>query len=78
MNLSFHKFNRKLNEKRYQINYKNLSVKMRKAVQDVYDTINETHDPIVAKIDGIIKDVAKNHDVKVSDIENYFDNELIK
>ena len=78
MNLSFHKFNKKLNEKRYQINYKNLSIKMRNAVQDVYDTINETHDPIVAKIDGIIKDVAKNHDVKVSDIENYFDNELIK
>jgi len=60
------------------MNYKNLSVRMRNAVQDVYDTINETHDPIVAKIDGIIKDVAKNHDVKVSDIENYFDNELIK
>ena len=64
MNLSFHKFNRELNEKRYQLNYKELSVKMRNAVQDVYDTINETHDPIVAKVDGIIKNVAKNHDVK--------------
>ena len=70
MNLSFHKLNREVNERRYSgpegtIEYKKLSLKMRNAVRDVYDIINRTPDPIVGKIDGIIKQVSKKHNVKL-------------
>ena len=83
MNLSFHKLSREVNERRYSgpegtIEYKKLSLKMRNAVRDVYDIINRTPDPIVGKIDGIIKQVSKKHNVSVDSIEDYFDNESIK
>jgi len=83
MNLSFHKLNREVNERRYSgpegtIEYKKLSLKMRNAVRDVYSIINKTPDPIVGKIDGIIKQVSKKHNVSVDSIEDYFDNESIK
>ena len=83
MNLSFHKLNREVNARRYSgpegtIEYKKLSLKMRNAVRDVYDIINKTPDPIVGKIDGIIKQVSKKHNVSVDSIEDYFDNESIK
>ena len=83
MNLSFHKLNREVNERRYSgpegtIEYKKLSLKMRNAIRDVYDIINKTPDPIVGKIDGIIKQVSKKHNVSVDSIEDYFDNESIK
>ena len=83
MNLSFHKLNREVNERRYSgpegtIEYKRLSLKMRNAIRDVYGIINKTPDPIVGKIDGIIKQVSKKHNVSVDSIEDYFDNESIK
>ena len=83
MNLSFHKLNREINERRYSgpegtIEYKKLSLKMRNAIRDVYSMINKTPDPIVGKIDGIIKQVSKKHNVSVDSIEDYFDNESIK
>ena len=83
MNLSFHKLSKEVNERRYSgpegtIEYKKLSLKMRNAVRDVYDIINKTPDPIVGKIDGIIKQVSKKHNVSVDSIEDYFDNESIK
>ena len=83
MNLSFHKLSREVNERRYSgpegtIEYKKLSLKMRNAVRDVYNMINKTPDPIVGKIDGIIKQVSKKHNVSVDSIEDYFDNESIK
>ena len=83
MNLSFHKLNREVNERRYSgpegtIEYKKLSLKMRNAIRDVYAMINKTPDPIVGKIDGIIKQVSKKHNVSVDSIEDYFDNESIK
>ena len=83
MNLSFHKLNREVNERRYSgpegtIEYKKLSLKMRNAIRDVYSMINKTPDPIVGKIDGIIKQVSKKHNVSVNSIEDYFDNESIK
>ena len=83
MNLSFHKLNREVNENRYSgpegtIEYKKLSLKMRNAIRDVYGIINKTPDPIVGKIDGIIKQVSKKHNVSVNSIEDYFDNESIK
>ena len=83
MNLSFHKLSKEVNERRYSgpegtIEYKKLSLKMRNAVRDVYSMINKTPDPIVGKIDGIIKQVSKKHNVSVDSIEDYFDNESIK
>ena len=34
-------------------------------------------DDLITKIDGIVKQVAKKRNVKVSNIEDYFDNEII-
>ena len=82
-NLQFQKFKNKLHERRYigpegTKEYKKLSPKMRVAVRDVYSMIDKAPDPIISKIDSIINTVAKKHNIKVDDIENYFDNELIK
>jgi len=51
---------------------------MKGAIDNVYATIDNTPDPLVNKIEGIIEMAAKKHGVKSNDIENYFDNELIK
>ena len=81
--LSFKKFTRQLNERRYigpqgTVEYKKLSPKMRAAINDVYSMVNKAADPIVSKIEGIIRAVSKRHGVSTYDIEDYFDNELIK
>ena len=81
--LSFKKFTRQLNERRYigpqgTVEYKKLSPKMRAAINDVYSMINKAADPIVSKIEGIIRVVSKRHGVSTYDIDDYFDNELIK
>ena len=81
--LSFKKFTRQLNERRYigpqgTVEYKKLSPKMRDAINDVYSMINKVSDPIVSKIEGIIRAVSRKHGVSTYDIDDYFDNELIK
>ena len=81
--LSFKKFTSKLNERRYigpqgTAEYNKLSPKMRNAINDIYSMINRTTGPVVSKIEGIIRAVSKKHGVSVYDIEDYFDNELIK
>jgi hypothetical protein len=81
--LSFKKFTRQLNERRYigpqgTVEFKKLSPKMRDAINDVYSMINKVSDPIVSKIEGIIRVVSKRHGVSTYDIDDYFDNELIK
>ena len=81
--LSFKKFKRQLNERRYigpqgTVEYNKLSPKMRDAINDVYSMINKASDPIVSKIEGIIRAVSKRHGVSTYDIDDYFDNELIK
>jgi hypothetical protein len=81
--LSFKKFTKKLNERRYigpegTVEFEKLSPKMRDAINDVYSMINKAPDPIVSKIEGIIRTVSKRHGVSTYDIEDYFDNELIK
>ena len=81
--LSFKKFTRQLNERRYigpqgTVEYKKLSPKMRSAINDIYSMVNKAADPIVSKIEGIIRAVSKRHGVSTYDIEDYFDNELIK
>jgi len=82
-NLPFKKFRKQLDERRYigpegTEEFKKLTPKLRKAINDVYDMINNTKGSIVSKIEDIINKVAKKHGVKVDDIEDYFDNELIK
>jgi hypothetical protein len=72
-----------LNERRYigpegTVEFKKLSPKMKAAINDVYSMINKASDPIVSKIEGIIRAVSRKHGVSVYDIEDYFDNELIK
>ena len=57
--------------------YRKLSPRLRQAIRDVYDMIDKVPDPILNKIDGIIKQVAKKRKVKVSAIEDYFDNEIL-
>ena len=81
--LSFKKFTRQLNERRYigpqgTVEYNKLSPKMREAINDVYSMVNKAADPIVSKIEGIIRAVSRKHGVSTYDIEDYFDNELIK
>ena len=83
LDLSFKKFTRELNERRYDgpqssSEFKKLSPKMRAAINDVYSMVNKAADPIVSKIEGIIRAVSKRHGVSTYDIEDYFDNELIK
>ena len=82
-NLTFQKFKTEINERRYigpegTKEFNKLSPKLKSAVRDVYTMINKTPDPIIGKIEGIIKQVARKQGVKVSDIEDYFDNETIK
>ena len=81
--LSFKKFTKKLNERRYigpegTVEFEKLSPKMRDAINDVYSMINKASDPLISKIEGIIRTVSKRHRVSVDDIEDYFYNELIK
>ena len=81
--LSFKKFKRQLNERRYigpqgTAEFEKLSPKMRDAINDIYSMVNKAADPIVSKIEGIIRAVSKRHGVSTYDIEDYFDNELIK
>ena len=82
-NLTFQKFKTEINERRYigpegTKEFKKLSPKLKSAVRDVYSMIDKTPDPLLGKIEGIINQVAKRQGVKVSDIEDYFDNETIK
>jgi hypothetical protein len=72
-----------MNERRYigpqgTVEFKKLSPKMRDAINDVYSMINKASDPIVSKIEDIIRAVSRKHGVSTYDIEDYFDNELIK
>ena len=81
--LSFKRFTIKLNERRYSgpqgsSEFNKLSPKMRTAILDMYSMISKAPDPIVSKIEGIISATSKKHGVSASDIEDYFDNELIK
>ena len=83
LDLSFKKFTKQLNERRSagpksSAEFQKLAPKMRAAIIDVYSMINKSSDPIISKVDGIIKVASKKHGVSTYDIEDYFDNELIK
>jgi|TARA_B110000196_G_scaffold254132_1_gene223907 hypothetical protein len=83
LDLSFKKFTKQLNERRSagpknSSEFKKLSPKMKTAILDIYSMISKASDPIISKIDSIIKVASKKHGVSTYDIEDYFDNELIK
>jgi len=82
-NLTFQKFKTEINERRYigpegTKEFKKLSPKLKSAIRDVYSMIDKTPDPLLGKIEGIINQVAKKHNIKVSNIEKYIDTEIIK
>ena len=58
--------------------FKQLSPAEKQAVKDVYSLIsNIKGDDLISKIDGIVKQAAKKNKIKVSNIEDYFDNEIL-
>ena len=57
--------------------FKKLSPAERQAVKDVFNLLDNTKGESISKVDGIIKQVAKKRNVKVSAIEDYFDNEIL-
>ena len=81
-NLSFQKFKKQLVEKKDDspketAEFKKLSTAEKMAVKDIYTMLNKTKGDIISKIDGIIKQVAKKRNIKVSRIEDYIDNEIL-
>ena len=80
--LSFQKFKKNLSEQkddspRETAEFKKLSPAEKQAVKDVFTMLGNTKGEIISKVDGIIKQVAKKRNVKVSAIEDYFDNEIL-
>ncbi len=81
-NLSFQKFKKQLVEKKDNspnetAEFKKLSPAEKMAVKDIFAMLDNTKGEIISKIEGIIKKVAKKRNVKVSSIEDYFDNEIL-
>ena len=81
--LSFQKFKKTLIELKEDspkdtVEYNKLSPAEKQAVKDVFTLLGNTKGEIISKVDGIIKQVAKKRSVKVSSIEDYFDNEILK
>ena len=80
--LSFQKFKKTLTELKEDspkdtVEYNKLSPAEKQAVKDVFTLLGNTKGEIISKVDGIIKQVAKKRNVKVSAIEDYFDNEIL-
>ena len=80
--LSFQKFKKTLNEFKEDSpeiteGFKRLSPAEKQAVKDIFTMLDNTKGEIISKIDSIIKQVAKKRNVKVSAIEDYFDNEIL-
>ena len=80
--LSFQKFKSSLVELKEDSpketeEFKKLSPAEKQAVKDVFTLLGNTKGEIISKVDGIIKQVAKKRKVKVSAIEDYFDNEIL-
>ena len=81
--LSFQKFKKTLIELKEDspkdtVEYNKLSPAEKQAVKDVFTLLGNTKGEIITKVDSIIKQVAKKRSVKVSSIEDYFDNEILK
>ena len=82
MQMMFQQFKTKLAEQKVDspketADFKKLSPAEKMAVKDIYVMIGKTKGDIISKIDGIIKQVARKRNVKVSSIEDYIDNEIL-
>jgi hypothetical protein len=82
LKLSFQKFKKTLTELKEDspkdtVEYKKLSPAEKQAVKDVFTLLGNTKGEIISKVDSIVKQVAKKRNVKVSSIEDYFDNEIL-
>ena len=80
--LSFQKFKKTLTELKEDspkdtAEFKKLSPAEKQAVKDVFTLLGNTKGEIITKVDSIVKQVAKKRNVKVSAIEDYFDNEIL-
>ena len=80
--MMFQQFKTKLAEQKVDspketAQFKKLSPAEKMAVKDIYTMLNKTKGNIISKIDGIIKQVAKKRNIKVSKIEDYIDNEIL-
>ena len=82
MILRYKKFRNELNERRYggpkkSKVYRTLSPKMKIVIDDLYSQIEKSSNP-VGQIQGILKQVSNKHNIKVSELENYIDNEILR
>ena len=73
--MMFQQFKTKLAEQKVDspketAQFKKLSPAEKMAVKDIYIMIGKTKGDIISKIDGIIKQVARKRNVKVSSIED--------
>jgi predicted solute-binding protein len=59
------------------VEFNKLSPAEKQAVKDVFTLLGNTKGEIISKVDSIVKQVAKKRNVKVSSIEDYFDNEIL-
>jgi len=59
-------------------NYNSLSPSMKDAVKDVFLFYEQTKGTIVERFESAIKEVALVHNLKVKQIEDYFDKEVIE
>ena len=80
--LSFQKFKTTLVELKEDspkdtVEFNKLSPAEKQAVKDVFTLLGNTKGEIISKVDSIVKQVAKKRNVKVSSIEDYFDNEIL-
>ncbi len=57
--------------------FNKLSPAEKQAVKDVINLLDNTKGEIISKVDSIVKQVAKKRNVKISSIEDYFDNEIL-
>ena len=76
----FEEFFKSLNEKsEYKMsdNYKKLSPKMKKAVDDVFSFMEKNPSDFLSSLEKKIKDISKKNKVSHDKLTKYFDNETL-
>ena len=62
-------------EHKRSLNYRKLSPKVKKAVDDVFGMMAKTPQKVLTTFPKIIKDISKKHRIQPKDIETYFSKE---
>tara|TARA_A100001015_G_C15015080_1_gene725098 strand:+ start:203 stop:451 length:249 start_codon:yes stop_codon:yes gene_type:complete len=65
------------NEYKMSDNYKRLSPKMKKAVDDVFSFMEKNPSDFLTSLETKIKDISKQHKVSHDKLTKYFDNETL-